>query len=356
MKKRLCSVLLASLLLCVSATAIPLVKRYTPDYSGEFVYYRDNSFKTPSLVGVIYYNEATYGARYYCPADKATKTPERDITIYFTIDAENNSIELTGENIIGSDGSQDDADIVNYLHDFFYEFAERRQKFDMMSPEPVTITDEHAQFGGDVKITYNNLIPIFNLERLSSLDGTDILTVETVGILSDSADPAFSSYKGMKGIPKDKTRKFSKKAFAKAKPVTVGHQTVSLDDSWQPGTENMYLLGDSALLTLTEIARPDSFKDSPDQFQEILIRKLGEGSSTSYTLWQQRKCTVKDYTVKLDSVFWEPTEGNVTRDFKRLTRLSDGSYTLMVLTVFDGVYGKKKSYFDDILGSLSIRE
>lgn len=356
MKKRLSSVLLAAFLLCASASALPLVKRYTPDYSGEFVYYRDLSFKTPSLVGIIYYNESTYGARYYCPADKATKTPARDISIYFTIDAENDSIELTGENIIGSDGSQDDADIVNYLHDFFYEFAERRQKFDMMSPEPVTVTDEFAQFGGNVKITYNNLIPIFNLERLSALDGTDILYVETVGILSDSADPAFSYYKGVQESPKDKNRKFDKKSFAKEMKVSVGHQTVSLDDSWEQGTENMYLLGNNALLTLTEIARPETFKDSPDQFLEILLRKLSEGSSTSFTLWQRRKYVVKDDSIKLDSVFWEPTEGSVTRDFKRLTRLSDGSYALMVLTVFDGVYGKKKSYFDSILGSLTIGE
>ncbi|MBQ9538155.1 MAG: hypothetical protein IJU95_02700 [Treponema sp.] len=356
MKKKLSSLLLAALVLCVSASAIPLVKPYTPDYSGEFVYYRDLSFTTPSLVGIIYYNESTYGARYYCPADKAARTQERDISIYFTIDAENGSIEFTGENIYGSDGSQDDADIVNYLHDFFYEFAERRQKIDLKGPEPLTVTDDFAQFGGDVKITYDNLIPIFNLAGLSTLDGTDVLYVETVGILSDTNDPAFSFYKGTNGIPKDKGRKFNGKSFAKAKPVTVGRQTVTLDDGWTQGTDNMFLLGDSALLTLTEIARPDIFKDSPDQFREILLRKLSEGSSTSYTLWKQRKCVQTDSAVKLDSIFWEPTESNVTRDFKRLTKLSNGGYALLSLTVFDSVYAKKKSYFDKILTSLSVEE
>ncbi|MCR5622145.1 MAG: hypothetical protein K6G18_09840 [Treponema sp.] len=356
MKKRFASVLLAAVLLCASASAIPLVKQYTPDFSGEFVYYRDNSFTSPSIIGIVYYNESTYGARYYCPADKAAQTVERDISIYFTIDAENNSIELTGENIFGSDGSQDDADIVNYLHDFFYEFAERRQKLDLQGPEAVTVTDDFAQFGGDVKITYNNLIPIFNMERLSTLDGDDVLYVETVGILTDSNDPAFSSYKGMMKLPKDKSRSFDKKAFAKAKQFSVGCQSVSLDDSWKQESDNMFLLGDNALLTLNEIARPELFKDSPDQFLEILMRKLSEGSSTSYTIWTKRKSCINGDSVKLDSIFWDPVEGNVTRDFKRLTKLSSGGYALLSLTVFDGVYSKKKSYFDKILGSLTIKE
>ncbi len=356
MKKRFWSTLLVACLLCASLSALPRVKSYTPDFSGEFVYYRDLSFTTPSLVGIIYYNESTYGARYYCPADKASKTPARDISIYFTIDAENDSIEFTGENILGSDGSQDDADIVNYLHDFFYEFAERRQRIELQGPESLTVTDDFAQFGGDVKITYNNLIPIFNMEKLSGVDGTDVLYVETVGILTDGNDPAFSYYKGTQTIPKDKKRSFDKKFLAKEKQVKVGKQSVSLDDSWEPGTENMYLLGDNALLTLTEISRPDLFKDSPDQFLEILIRKLSEGGSTSYVLWQERSYSESDGSVNLDNLFWEPVDGSVTRDFKRLTKLSNGGYALMSLTVYDGVYQKKKSYFDTIIGSLSIEE
>ena len=149
---------------------------------------------------------------------------------------------------------------------------------------------------------------------------------------------------------------FQVKNLLKAKQVTVGCQSVSLDESWQQGTENMYLLGDNALLTLTEITRPDLFKDSPDQFLSILIRKLSEGSSTSYVLWQERKFNRGDDSARLDSIFWEPTEGNVTRDFKRLTKLSSGGYALLSLTVFDGVYSKKKSYFDSIIGSLTVKE
>ena len=264
---------------------------------------------------------------------------------------------MTGENILGSDGSQDDADIVNYLHDFFYEFAERRQKLTLQGPDPVTVTDDFAQFGGDVKITYNSLIPVFNMEKLTTMDGTEVLSVETVGILSDGNDPAFSYYKGTQTVPKDKKRSFAKKAFAKAKQVTVGCQSISIDESWQQGTENMFLLGDSALITLTEITRPELFKDSPDQFLAMLVRKLSEGGSTSYVLWQERKYGgQRDGSVWLDNVFWEPVDGSVTRDFKRLTKLSSGGYALMALTVFDGVYRKKQEYFDAIIRSLSIKE
>ena len=48
--------------------ALPGVQQLLPDQSGQFVYYRDSSFDRESYVGIIYFDEATYGLRYFAPA------------------------------------------------------------------------------------------------------------------------------------------------------------------------------------------------------------------------------------------------------------------------------------------------
>lgn len=349
MKKSI-SLLFALLLLSVVASALPGVKQYTPDFSGEYVFYRDKSFTTPSVVGFVYYNASTYGARYYCPADAKKQSAPRDISIYYTVDAENGSIEMTGERITGSDGSQDDADIVNYLHDLFYELAERRQKQDLQSAQPLVVSDDFVQFGGAVKITYNNVIPIFNVEKITAADGDAVLEVETIGALTSSGDSSFAYYKGVEGLPKDRERT-TKLERGKRMPAQFGSQSVSIDSSWQKNMDNIWFLGDSALLSLTDISAPQLFKDSPEQYQEILLKKLSESTELSFSLWKHYRAESKGNTVKLTSVFYQPEKGDVTRDFKILTKKADGNYTLLSLTVFDSVYQKNRSYFNKILKS-----
>ena len=48
------------------------------------------------------------------------------------------------------------------------------------------------------------------------------------------------------------------------------------------------------------------------------------------------------------NVFYEPDANSVTRDFKITRKTKDGD-VVMILTVFDDVYQKNKSYFDAIL-------
>ena len=86
-----------------SAFSLPGTKQYIPDISGEYVYYRDRSFKNESIVGFLFYNESTYAARFYSPADEKNSTSERDITIYVSVNPESKAgMEFTGEKIQGA--------------------------------------------------------------------------------------------------------------------------------------------------------------------------------------------------------------------------------------------------------------
>ncbi len=118
--------------------------------------------------------------------------------------------------------------------------------------------------------------------------------------------------------------------------------------------ENLWLLGDYALLTLNTVPKQDSYVGKETLFRDTLIRKLSQSTSGSYVLCQHKAQTISKNVVKLTNVFYQPETGDVTRDFKILTKKSDGSYAYLTLTVFDSVYQKNKKYFDGILSSYSV--
>ena len=267
----ICFILLLSVLFPVFS--IPGVQAYISDFSGEYVYYRDKTFKSDSIVGFLYYDDTTYAARYYAAADKATKTPERDVTIYVSINPDKEHFELTGERIVGATESFEDTEVINYLHDLLYEFTERRKKQDVVSVDAVKSQQTFDQFGGFVTITYNALIPIFNIQSISSADSTKMFDVITTGILTSSADRSFTDFKGAGSEVKDKVRKFKKKN-AKSFTAEFENQTVKLDTQWTPSMDNLWLMGDTALLTMNTITVPDAYKDCPEQFHARLLRRL----------------------------------------------------------------------------------
>src|SRR5574344_1707193 len=121
------SALLFAFIVTATVYALPAVTSFVPDTSGEYVYYRDNSFKRPSYIGFIYYDDATYAVRYYAPAVADQALIEKDITLYLSVNKNNEHLEFTGETMKGVT-SADDTEIVNYMHDLFYELTARRQK------------------------------------------------------------------------------------------------------------------------------------------------------------------------------------------------------------------------------------
>ena len=334
------------------APAVPGVEQYIPDFSGEYVYYKDNTFKNESIVGFVYYDEATYAVRYYSPAVAATKMPAKDITIYFSVNPDKAVLELTGETVIGASDEAEDIDIVNYLHDLFYEFSARRRKVSLAGGGKLDDTQDFAQFGGSVKLSFDARVPIFNLAAITAADGSSLFQLETVGLLHDSVDTSFADFKGVHGLPADKKRTFTKSRSAKAATLAFDGQQLAADTMWTQNMENLWLLGDSALITMNVVAVPESFSAAPDLFRDLLVRKFSQGTTGSYALWQYSQVKEeKNGSVSITNVFYQPDNGDVTRDFKVLTNLGDGRYAYFTLTVFDSIYQKNKSYFNKILKS-----
>ena len=353
--KKAVSALVFSLALILTANAVPGMIQYIPDFSGEYVYYSDKSFTRTSIIGFLFYDEGTYAVRYYAPADVKNSLLEKDITLYISVNPDSPSLEMTGEKTVGV-SSQEDYDICNYLHDLIYEFSARAQKAFLEGIDKIESRQEFPQFGGNVTIVFSTQVPIFNIDSIRASDGSTIMSVQTVGALVSSGDTSFTSYKGVEGLPKDRQdRSFKNKSRSKKITANFEKQSISIDAQWSKSMENLWLLGDYALLTLNTVPLPESYAGKETLFRDTLIRKLSQSTSGSYILWPHKNMSLQGNTVRMTNIFFQPDSGDVTRDFKILTKMSDGSYSYLTLTVFDSVYQKNKKYFDGILASYKVK-
>lgn len=357
--------------------SLPAVNSLLADSSGEYVYYSDKTFSEQSIVGFIYYDDENYGMRYFSPAVNNSKSPrlEKDISVYIKLNSQNPNIEFLGERIIGAT-SPEDADIVNYLHDLFYEFTERRQKITFPeNTKNFSVKQNYLQFGGNVNFDFNIYIPIFNIESIKSASGKILFQTLTCGKLRDSQDSSFENFKGVNGLPKDKKRNF--KSSSKAKKIQVNFesdfnagkiggntedksktqkiiQCLTLDENWKQGMGNLWLLGDYAILSLNIIQNPQTLNQN--DFSDVLIRRFIQSTNQSYALFPYLNLEQKNDAVKITNVFYQPQSENVTRDIKILTKISNSSetYALLTLTMFDNVYQKNKKYFTSILSTYKV--
>jgi hypothetical protein len=350
-KKFFC-LLTITLAVTAAAVALPGTKQYLADSSGEYVFYKDNSFKRTSYIGFCYYDDSTYAVRYYAPTDAAQALTEQDITLYFTVNPTAEHLELTGENVTGVT-SADDTDVVNYMHDLFYELTARRQKATVSGTEKIPVAQEFAQFGGNVTLTFWNYVPIFNLYSINAVDKTPLLQIQTVGKLTDSTDTSFTSFKGFESMSKDTSPDFATKKSPKKNKVTFEQQTITIDDQWTQSLENMWLLGSTALLSLNMIEVPKEANITDSNYNAMLTRRIMQSTTGSYINWATTSLSVnkKKTVTEVDNVYYQPAKKVTTRDFKIVTEVADGKFAFITLTVFDNAYQKNKKYFDSILKS-----
>ncbi len=342
------TVILAVFVLFASnAFAFPYFDCALQDISGNYVFYEDNTFSDRSIIGFLYYSDEALAVRYYSGA--TTDSPEKDITIYLSMDPSQDHVELTGEKIINAH-TMDDADIINYLHDLVYEFTARRSRVELLSAEQKvqSVSDDFAQFGGNVTVKYNIHVPIFNIESICRPDGVKLFSVLTTGVLDNSTDQSFASYKGIYELPKDIERNAVIKVNAANVPVIKDDYKISLTDEWTAYADNWWFLGDYAMLTVTKIEFLEGCEN------EILLafydRNLNYSRDFLFNLAPYHKETVNRLKTTFTNVFYDAKNGGVNREFRSFIETEDG-YVCMHLVVFDNVYLKYKNYFDGILNS-----
>lgn len=353
-------ILFATSLISLSAGfALPGFKAVVPDTSGEYVYYQDSTFERESFVGFLVYDQKTYSARYYAPAEKKSKLPEKEIQIFFTINPDANHLELTGEKVLNMQLLNDeDLKIVNYLHDLLYEFSARRIKLvenntlsgtqdELEFSGEITSNEDFAQFGGAVQINWNAIIPLFNIESIyNENDEKKVLSAATIGRLASSNDKSFENFKG---FPKDfKAKKHTEKINKKAEKIEIQNTETGnnyfIRSDWKKLSENAFSLGNSALLVEGTI---------PEKNLNFIKRQILLGSGENYLDFSSLE--FKNNTFKAN--YYNFQSGNVNTSFKKIEKNTEtGKFSLCTLSVFNDVYKKNSSYFDEIIDSFSAQK
>lgn len=343
-----------------SLFALPGVNSKIADTSGQFVYYKDSTFERESYVGIIYYDDETYGLRYFAPAQTGVSPlkPKKDIFILFSLDSTKNYVELTGERILSAI-TLDDTDIINYLHDMIYELTARRQKAGQVN-EKLSLTQDFEQFGGNVKINFDPLIPVFNIKNICDSTGKTVFNLVTSGQLSSSADENFSAFEGLPLKTQDTHTNFTlnKKAskqkieYKKSEQFT---QKITLDSQWTAKAQNFYTLSSNAILALDVIDFSNEDSEQKTKIIDNLLRRFTLGTDGTYPYSELTKLDSSKKSTTIENLFFNDISKSFTRDFKILTQLDENHLALLSLTVFQETYSQNSRYFDSILKSYSAK-
>ena len=331
MKKTILSII-TTILLTASVFALPGFTSFIPDSAGEYVYYRDTSFNRESYIGILGYDDATIQIRYFAPLDDEAKLPAKEIAILVTVDPKADYWNMTGEKIISTIlPDTDDTDIVNYLHDLLYEFSARRISQVAVESDKVTIDQDYAQFGGNVAITFDARIPLFNIRSIANDKGDKVFDCVSIGTIKSSEDKTFEGFSGIKTLESD-VQKETKKT---AKPLVCKfeNRSVTLDESWEQKMENFWTLGNDSLITMSVLPKVSENKTLNDLYVQ---RKLLESSEGSYTDFQNCEITytqAKD-SYKLVSTSYFPESNTTVNIIKILTRNKDGGFDYFSISTY----------------------
>ena len=364
--KKIFSFLACFLILTASLFAVPGFKSYLKDSSGQYVYYRDSSFVRESYIGILTYDEATYQVRYFAPKDAKKNLPEKDIAILLTVNPDANSWEMTGERIISKiQYTQEDVDIINYLHDLLYEFSSCRNKIDLTPNNKsyvwgndfwengITKSQDYAQFGGNVTITFDCLIPLFNIKCIYASDGSMVFRCATMGTLKSSDDTSFSDFKGIKTYnPLTDTSNVTSYKATKSVKHLCDNRSVMIDTNWNCEQEipNFCTLNNDSVITMITMPKLAKEKLGNDFYSIFSFLNSVNSKYTDLSSCEiQYDSAKKSYKITIDS-YLAGSNSCITAVTKLLPNSQDG-FDVFIISTFKKAWLENQDYFEKIISS-----
>ncbi len=357
--KKLITFLAATAFFLSGLFAFPGFNSFIEDKSGEFVYYRDNSFSRESYIGILSYGSSAFQIRYYAPASQ--NLPEKIVATFFTIDPNANHFEMTGENVVFADYSNsEDIDIVNYMHDLLYEFSSRREKLIDITPDTegyiknvslsengLKVPSNMLQFGGDITFVYDVIIPFFNIKRIDDAKGNAVFECVEIGLVSSGDDPLFDSFVKIPDSGKIKINSIKPKK-SKALKASLNNQSITLDQSWTQKMENMWTQQDDAIITLASL---NAAAPSDDYVNYSLIRMFLESKDGYYITLDNCDIVFDTAQIRIYSKSYIAESSKVYYGIKYLTQNSSNKYDYLSFASTNSNYLLKRSYYDKLLKS-----
>lgn len=341
-----------ALLLCCTffVSAIPGVESKV-DFPGTFVYYRDYTYEDETYIGFLQYDAGTYALRYFSPdAKKGAKT----IELYITCDTTKDTVEMTGEKIVG-EITQIDVETLNYLHDLFYELAKRRKSLTSKFDQTVRSAENYPQFGGEVLINYEPYIPLFGVRSILSNDSKDkkpLFKLAYIGILNEGSE--FTNFSGLTVSAEPKQQSFALKKFAKSKKVTLENYSFTLDEQWQKDESQSEIQawclngsGDepAAMILPYFLSFPSEEKNVIEQLK--LVSLLSQ--SDSCIDFDSLSISENDKRIQISTKINQTDK--VIRSITTFYKMTGNDYFAIAFSADEQLFSKNERYFKKIIDS-----
>jgi hypothetical protein len=342
--------------------AVPGVKDFLPTESGQYVYYKDATFQREAYVGFLQYDEARYAIRYYAPENTKTGQKEEQIELFLTVDTKKDYILMTGERIVAKEANENTATL-NYLHDLFYEFASQRKKvnganFKGSSAVPFSVqkTENIALFGGEVSLTYDYLIPIFNLRSITNKKGEKQFTAVTMGKLASSSDKAFSSFTGIPPLPPAaiQTAAQTGEQTKTAAPKTKANKTGITDKAFADMeakcvqiADNFWFWESEALMYSDNLpVDTEALKGKPYGLYRFLARTLLCSTNKTLVNLATQNIKIQNKCLVLSTYAYDLESERYVFDVKIIAAKKNAAPDITGLTLYADYYNINKDYFD----------
>ena len=312
-------------------------------FSGDYVIYRDYSWKSPTWIGFLYYNDETYGAFI------RTDDPENPhtVSIIFSTQIEKGQLILTGQQIISSITS-DDTFGVNYLMGLLPKLYELKT-FPRAGKAPfgtATVRKQMEEFGGSVTLNFQSFIPLFHLKTITGAKKETVLELTEIGSINGNGESVFYGYDPVE--PQQDTNVFTLNKAAKKETVTVSGTRLHLDSQWKKIADNSFLCGNTAFLTVSTVNVPQEESGNKLSGPEQLLRLLTASSPYAKTLLPYTTIEGKQTAFTLKQSVYDVESKKISKDIKRCIKNKDGSFTIVSLTVNSHAYSAEQAYFNGL--------
>lgn len=307
--------------------------------SGDYVVYKDLSWKSEAYIGFLYYNATSIGTFLYVPASKLR------ITILFSCEDVEGELILTGQNIT-SQRSNDELYIlgVNYLMDMLPSLYNKKIKLQEKSGviRRGRKTFNTEQFGSSCSFTYESFIPLFALESVCDEKGRTMLSIEKMGRIIGGEEEKFFNFEPIK-VQSEKHGNFKLDAKAKKQTICVEGIDFTLDSQWKQIADNSFFMQDVAFLTINRV-QEKQFNTIPGDFASSVVKVFSMSRPDTKIFFEENELKETKDGFVFSTLNYDSLTHKKIRNINTV-RKQGKEYVIVSLTVGDAYYKKYKEYF-----------
>lgn len=308
--------------------------------SGDYVIYRDLSWKEPTWAGFLYYNDNEIGSFLYTSGGKIFAK------VLFRGEILDGDFVITGQNnISGINTDPAYTYAVNYLMGMLPKLYSWKSQnlIESLVIKTGSKTVNEEQFGGESEVKFFSYIPLFHVKEILDSDKNKAFELVEMGKIEEKV---FFDFKPIEETKQLETE-FVLNTKAKKEQRTVDGIKLSLDSQWKQIADNAFLMGNEAFLNVNTI----DLKTIPDvkgREEDFLIKYFSSSGKASKVLVKNTEVTGSKQKFKIINSVYDLETKSTKYDIKVVIKKQNSKYTVVSLTVDKASYQKYKDYFDGL--------